>query len=187
MVSIRKMLVCLLTVAMLWVSPKASALHLEIWNGSAWVNSGNVSYSGPVSLTFLGIVLPCNSNWSLTISGGAGNVSSMTESGSAACSGTIAQNLPWATTNSNYSGPNPPFVDSPTLTLPLYAIQITGVRIYVPAPFNWACPGIASSGTINGYMDSGGGIVFKTTIGACTFQTQRNSRLIPDKPVRVVI
>lgn len=186
MASIRKTLGWLLAATMFWISLPASAQHLQIWNGSAWVNTGTVTYTGSVQLTYLGITLPCSSTWVLTISGGVGSVASMTKSGSSACTGSSASNLLWPVSDNSYTGLNPPFSGAPTLTAPLYSIRITGVRIYVPAPLSVFCPSSTTSGTINGVMDSTGRIVFKATLGPCSFQTQRDSWLTPDRPVRVV-
>lgn len=186
MASIRKMLFALLAASTLWISMPASAQYLELWDGTGWVKSGSVSYTGYVKLTYIGIMVPCYSGWTLSLTAGVGNFQGMTQSGSTTCLGVIASNLPWTTYTGTYNGPNPPFTGSPTLTAPLHSITITGVRIYIPAPVNVNCPSSTTSGTIKGWMDSGGGIVFKSTLGPCTFETLPNQRLIPSVPVRVV-
>ncbi|QWF19044.1 hypothetical protein [Lysobacter capsici] len=191
MVGISRMLISLLALATLFVSTSASAQRLQVWNGSAWVNNGVVNYTGPVIVKHLGNSVPCTANWTLTISGGfgksggVGSITNMAESGSATCTGSAPQNLPWPTTESAYSGPNPPISNAPTLTLPIHAIRISGVRVYVPAPLNVHCPSSTGSGTIDGFMEDGGAIVFYAILGPCIFQTRPGFRLIPNMPVRV--
>lgn len=190
MVSINKLVLSLLAAVMLLVSTPSSAASLQLFNGSAWVDSGTVVYTGPVSLTYLGITVPCTMSMAVSIHSSktfsASTVTSLSESGSTTCSGIFAGNLPWAIALGYYSGPNPPFTGAPTLTPPLYSFTITGVRLFIPAPLNVNCPSATGSGTVNAVIDGSGRMVFKSALGPCVFQTQNNGFLTPSVPVRVV-
>jgi len=188
MASLGRILFAVLIASFFLLPLSASAQHLELYDNSSgtWVKTGVVSYSGPVKLTYLGITIPCVSGWNMSLTAGVGNFYGLTQSGSITCAGAVSSNFPWRTAPGTYSGPNPPFTGAPTLLAPLYSIVITGVRIYVPAPLNIYCPSATGSGTITGYMDSGGAIVFKSTLGLCTFETQPTFKLNPSVPVKVV-
>ncbi|QWP79093.1 hypothetical protein J5226_12200 [Lysobacter sp. K5869] len=187
MTSIGRILFAFLIASSLSMSPAASAQkRLQLYNAGAWVDTGTVSYSGQVTLSSGGIVMPCISDWTLTLTNGAGSFSGMTQSGSISCAGTVAQHLPWPTSQSEYNGVNPPFAGAPTLPAPLHLIRIGGVRLSAPAPLNTDCPSSFSTATINAYMDSSGAIVFKSALGPCGFQTAPNQKLVPNVPVRAV-
>jgi len=187
MTGIERIFSAFLIASSLSMSPAVSAQQrLQVYNAGTWVDTGAVSYSGQVTLTYAGVVMPCASDWTLTLTAGAGSFSGMTQSGSISCASSVAQHLPWPTSQSPYSGANPPFAGAPTLPAPLHLIRITGVRISAPAPLNTDCPSSFTTGTINGYMDSSGAIVFKSALGPCGFQTAPDQKLTPSAPVRVV-
>lgn len=181
-------ILALVSVAAIGAATSASAASFELWNGSAWVNSGSVSFTGPTTAGYLGNNVPCSANFSVSVSGGVASVTAASFSGSAACSGIVASNLPWAMTPGAYSGANPPFAGAPTLTPTLWSVTISGARIFIPAPLNVNCPSATGSGTVNGVLDSSGPnkFVFKGALGPCTVQTQNNGALSASVPVRVL-
>ncbi|MGH8082196.1 MAG: hypothetical protein ACREP7_16600, partial [Lysobacter sp.] len=178
----------LASAAAIFGASSASAASFELWNGSAWVNSGSVSFTGPTSATYIGNSVPCDATFNVTVSGGAASVTSASFAGSAACSGIVAYNLAWPMTPGAYSGANPPFTGAPTLTPTLWSVGISGVRIYIPSPLNVYCPSSTGTGTVNGVLDSAGPnrFVFKATLGPCGVQTRAGGALTASVPVRVV-
>lgn len=175
----------LTALAMLLNPATGSAQNYEAWNGSAWVRDAIVSYSGPVKVSYLGLEVNCRASWQLRITQGYGSFTAVRQDGNVTCNGTTPSNLPWAASDGRvYTGANPPFAGAPVMVAPMYEVEISGVRIFVPSPINVTCPSSTGSGTIKALMDSGGGIVFKSTLGACTFQTQPGGRLVPDVPIR---
>lgn len=163
---------------------------MQLYNGITWVDTGTATYTGPVTMTYVGKTVACNVTMTLSLSGGlvfsASTITSMSGSGSNPCSGVVASNMPWSITPGTYTGPNPPFPGAPTLTPPLSSFAMSGVRIFIPAPLNVNCPSTTGSGTINGVLDSDGRIVFKSAIGPCAIQTMNGSFLTPSLPVRVI-
>lgn len=187
MTRIGRILFASLIASSVLIAPAVSAQkRLQLYNAGAWVDTGTVNYSGPVVLSYGGTVVPCISDWTLSVTAGVGSFSGMTQSGSISCAGTAAQYLPWPTSQSEHSGINPPFVGSPTLPPPLHLIEIAGVRFSAPAPLNTDCPSSFTGKTINAYMDSSGAIVFKSALGPCGFQTAPNQKLVPSVPVRAI-
>lgn len=188
MSKLKQSFLALVTAAAVCGAGSASAASFELWNGSAWVNTGSVTFTGPTTASYLGIAVPCNATFNVNVSGGTATVGSASFSGSAACSGITASNLPWAMTPGAYGGANPPFAGAPTLTPTLWSVSISGVRIYIPAPLNVNCPSATGSGTINGVLDSASPnrFVFKGTLGPCSVQTQNNGALSASVPVRVI-
>ncbi|ALN83961.1 hypothetical protein IEQ11_02875 [Lysobacter capsici] len=192
MSKLKNSLLALATAAAVFGASSASAASFELWNGSGWTNTGSLTFFGPTTASYLGIAVPCNASFTVTVSGGAASVTAASFSGSSACTGITAYNLPWAMTPSAYSGANPPFSGSPTLTPTLWSVAISGVRIYIPAPLNVYCPSSTGSGSINGVLDStstatqNNQFVFKGALGACSVQTQNNGWLGATTLVRVV-
>ncbi|MEH6417473.1 hypothetical protein [Pseudomonas sp. CGJS7] len=168
----------------------ASAASYEIWNGSAWVNSGTSHFTGPTTAVYSGIQAPCNADFTVVLSGGAASVTAASFSGSSTCAGITASNLPWPlSAPSAYSGPNPVFSGSPTLTPALWSVTISGVRINIPAPLNANCPSASGSGSVPGVLDANSYFVFKATLGPCSVQTRTNqapNALVASPAVRVV-
>lgn len=192
MSKIKYSLLALVSAAAICGATSASAASFELWNGSGWTNTGTVNFVGPTTATYLGIAVPCTANFGVTVTGGNAQVTSATFSGSSACSGITAYALPWSMTPGSYSGPNPPFSGSPTLTPTLWSVAISGVRIFIPSPLNVYCPSSTGTGTVNGVLDftSLPGVnnkfVFRGTLGACSVQTQNNGSLEASIPVRVI-
>lgn len=192
MSKLKNSLLALATAAAVFGASSASAASFELWTGTGWSNNGTLNFTGPTTASYVGIGVPCTANFAVSLTSGVATVTSATFSGSAACSGITAYNLPWGMTPGAYTGPNPPFTGAPTLTPDLWSVAISGVRIFIPSPLNVYCPSQTGSGTVNGVLDftSLPGVnnkfVFKGALGACSVQTQNNSSLEASKPVRVV-
>lgn len=189
MFKLKHSILALVSAAALCGAGTASASSFELWNGSAWVNSGTVTFTGSTTASYLGIGVPCSANFTVNLAGGVATVTAASFSGSAACSGIVASNLPWSMVGSAYSGANPPFAGAPTLTPTLWTVAITGVRIYIPAPLNVNCPSPSGSGTVSGVLDQTvpNKFVFKSALGPCSVQTQNNLWLSPNFQVRVLL
>ncbi|MEH6418155.1 hypothetical protein [Pseudomonas sp. CGJS7] len=164
----------------------ACAASFEVWNGSSWVNSGSTHFTGPISISYIGMLLPCNADLGVTISAGTAAVTSWTLSGSTACAGATAHNLPWPISVTSYSGPNPPFTGAPLLAGPLYEVSLSGMRFYLPPPMNVYCPSSAGAAVLKGVIDADGKLVFKQNVGPCSIQTRATFSLQSSPKVRVV-
>lgn len=164
----------------------AAAASFQLWNGSAWVNSGNFHFQGPIAFHYLGVQLPCDADFNVQVDNGSASVTAATFSGSNACAAVVAQGLPWPITPGLYTGPNPPFTGAPTLTGPLYSVAFSGIRVYLPPPMNVVCPSTTGSGTINGVLDSTGRLVFRSNVGPCTIQTRPGGALQASVTIRVI-
>jgi hypothetical protein len=192
MSKLKNSLLALATAAAVFGASSASAASFELWNGSGWANNGTLTFFGPTTASYVGVGVPCNASFTVTVTGGNAAVTAASFSGSSACTGITAYNLPWAMTPSAYTGANPPFTGSPTLTPTLWGVAISGVRIYIPSPLNVYCPSQTGSGSINGVLDStstatkNNQFVFKGALGACSVQTQNNGALSASTLVRVV-
>lgn len=191
----------------------ASAASLRIWNGSAWVANGDVTLTGPTTASYLGLPAPCTASFILRITSGVAKVRSAKFSGSTTCTG-IRTNIV-ATSPSTwwkvsapvaYTGANPPFSGSPTLSGRIYSLTISGIRVTIPAPLNANCPSTTTTGSITGRLDKGNQttppssakpynrFVFKGTLGPCAVQTRPKTdstagpyyALTPARPIRVV-
>lgn len=172
--------------AALSVSASASAASFQLWNGTAWVDNGTVHYQGPVVVNYLWVVA-CNADFTVTVTGGNASVTAASFSGISACTAIQAQNRPWPlVAGTPYTGSNPPFSGAPILTPPLLQVQFNGVRLFAPAPLNIYCPNMTGSINVVGVMESSGRIVFRQPMAACLFQTQSNSYLTPNVPIRVI-
>ncbi|MBN7137946.1 hypothetical protein A7A76_02425 [Lysobacter enzymogenes] len=193
MSKLKHSILALVSAAAICGATSASAASFELWNGSAWVNSGTVTFSGPTTASYLGNSLPCTATFTVNLSGGAATVTGASFTGSSACNGIVASNFAWGMTPGaagGYTGANPPFTGAPTLTGALSSVSISGIRIFLPAPLNVTCPSTTGSGTINGVLESSGSgsnrFVFKGALGPCSVQTQNGGALSPSTPVRVI-
>ncbi|MFK3647751.1 hypothetical protein ACI2IY_04860 [Lysobacter enzymogenes] len=193
MSKLKHSILALVSAAAICGATSASAASFELWNGSAWVNSGSVTFTGPTTASYIGNSLPCTANFSVSVSGGVAVVTGASFTGSSACNGIVASNFNWGMTPGaagGYTGANPPFTGAPTLTGPLSSVSISGIRIFLPAPLNVTCPSTTGSGTINGVLESSGSgsnrFVFKGALGPCSVQTQNGGGLSPSTPVRVI-
>lgn len=190
MSKLKHSILALVSAAAICGATSASAASFELWNGSAWVNSGSVTFTGPTTASYIGNSLPCTATFNVSLSGGVATVTSASFAGSSACSGIVASNFPWGMTPGAYGGANPPFAGAPTLSGALSSVAISGIRIFLPAPLNVTCPSATGSGTVNGVLESSGSgsnrFVFKGTLGPCSVQTQNGQALSPSVPVRVI-
>lgn len=73
------------------------AFAWDIWNGTAWVNNGTVTLTGPTTATVAGNVVPCsNAVFTLTLTNGVPKVTAASFSGGAACTNNpTAANFNW--------------------------------------------------------------------------------------------
>ncbi|SDY81368.1 hypothetical protein SAMN04487939_106220 [Lysobacter sp. yr284] len=162
-----------------------------LWNGTSWVNNGQVTFTGRTTASYLQLQLPCDqATFVVDVVNGNAKVSAATFAGSSACTKIVAQNLPWAMVpDTVYTGSNPPFPGAPTLNGPLYGVTISGIRIYLPLPLNVTCPNATGSGSISGALDSSfpaNRFAFQGALGPCGVQTQAGYYLSSSVPVTVI-
>lgn len=183
----------------------ASAASFQVWDSSTanWSNSGTTHFVGPTQVSFLGNILPCTADFTVSLANGNASVIAASFNGSTTCAGVVAY-LPWPVTAAPgpYTGPNPPFAGAPTLDPVLWSVSIGNVKIYLPAPFNVYCPGVAPpGGTITGVLDvadqagsppaapTPNRFVFKQSLGPCAVQTRTSTwpfSLVANPAVRIV-
>ncbi|BAV99817.1 hypothetical protein ABIE09_004535 [Lysobacter enzymogenes] len=192
MLKLKHSLLALVSVAALCGATSASADQFEIYDGTNWIKNGVVSFLGPTSATYLGNTVPCDANFTVTLTNGVGAVTGAAFTGSSTCNGitvSASPSNPWPMTPSHYTGPNPPFTGAPTLTTTIWGVAISNVRIYLPPPLNVYCPSSTGTASINGALDStwpSNMFVFKGALGACAVQTRAGGALRSTVPVRVV-
>lgn len=185
-------LLTLVSAAALFGAASASAASYVVWDGGSisWQPNGTTNFTGPTTATYLGNGLPCDANFTVQLTAGTAQVTAASFSGSAACAGIVAYNLPWPmSAPTPYTGANPPFTGAPTLTPPLYNVSISGVRIYLPPPLNVYCPSSTGVSTVTGVLDGANRYVFKATMGACSVQTRTNTApysVVANPEVRVI-
>ncbi|MGO1070958.1 hypothetical protein [Lysobacter sp. CA199] len=183
-------LLTLATAVAVFGATSASAASYQIWNGSAWVDSGTSHFTGPTTAVYSGIQAPCNADFTVTLSGGVASVTAASFSGSSTCTGIVANVLPWPLSPPTpYSGPNPVFTGSPTLVPALWSVTISGVRITLPPPISASCPSTTTTGSVPGVLDANSYFVFNANLGPCAVRTRTNqapNALVANPAVRVV-
>lgn len=190
MSKLKTSLLTLVSAVAVFGAASASAASYQIWNGSAWVNSGTTNFVGPTTAAYVGNQVPCTANFTVTLTNGAAAVTAASFSGSSSCNGITTGGLPWAlSAPTAYGGANPPFAGAPTLVGALNSVTISGVRIFIPTPLNVYCPSSTGTGSVAGVLDANSYFVFKANLGPCAVQTRTNSApnaLVASPAVRVV-
>lgn len=175
----------------------ASAASFRVWDAatSTWLSNGTVHFTGPTTLSYLGTALPCAADFTMTVTGGTGQITHATFTGSSGCTGIVTYLLPWSVTPSAaaYTGTNPVFSGAPTLTPELRNVTIGGIRF---SAFGANCPSSTGSGSITGVLDvvdqtvvTANRFVFKGMLGPCAVQTRTNTApnsLLASIPVKIV-
>lgn len=192
----------LVPVALALAAAPAAASSVQVWDAttSNWSNNGVAHLTGPTTLSYLGLSLPCNADLTVTVSAGVALVTAASFSGSSICNGTTSWLLPWPVTPAAtpYTGANPPFPGAPTLTPTLWSVAIAGVRLSVAGPPAFSCPSTTGSSTINGVLDvadqagappaapTANRFVFRNMLGPCSLQTRSTGALTADPALRIV-
>ncbi|WP_242112568.1 hypothetical protein [Luteimonas aquatica] len=111
------------------------AFAWQYFNGTAWVNNGSVTISGPTVGTVAGIIIPCsNTTFTLALNGGTASIVAANFSGGSACTNNVtASNLSWSMSSGTPTGSGSADV------------VITGITLTFRTP-----PATCSNGTLRG-------------------------------------
>jgi len=131
----------------------------ETWNGTSWQTSGSsFTLSGPTTFIVIGNVVPCSFTFNVQLANvGTLLITTMTGSGSSACSSISARSLPWV-----FSAPT--------------ALG-SGVSFSFPVSFVYSgfnCAGTISATMTNANPNSGhtsNAVTFNASLGSCTLKT----------------
>ncbi len=161
----------------LLMASSASASGYEIWNGLAWVKTGDVVFTGPTRIVVSGIPIPCNTTFIVGITNGAASVYAANFSGNSTCI-SFNPNLPWTIT-------------APVAQLPGdYGVKMNIlINLTIPAPWT-VCVGSVPSVLTNANPNGGASfnkLTFRTLIVRCQVETDGSVypyAMVSSRPVR---
>lgn len=190
----RTCLLSIVSATAIFGAASASAANFEIWNGTAWVNSGTTHFVGTTTASYLGNALPCSvADFTVSVTGGVASVTGVSFGGSTACSNIVPRGLPWKVTiNSTTAG-------GAILTIGDTASTTStagGANVFIPAPLNANCPSATGRAPVTnvtltnstGSPPGVASIQFSGTLGLCAVASTAPTHLRTTgwPPARVV-
>lgn len=129
-----------------------AANHFEVWNGSAWVQTGTTHLVGPTNAGYLGNFVPCNADFTLQVASGVATVTAASFTGSSACTNIITRGLPWTVAIVSGSGSSWSLKIGDTQA----GATLGGVNVRIPFPgMAVDCPNATGRAPVNGTFTNG--------------------------------
>ncbi|WP_242112569.1 hypothetical protein [Luteimonas aquatica] len=176
MTKFRSIVLVILVAAGGFLARPAAAASWQIYDGTAWVSDGVVVFTGPTTVTVVGILVPCTITTAWTLTGGVFAVTALSGSGSVpACTSATPIGLPW--------GVSAPSAISGSSSVQLaFPISIN----FLPPP----CSGTANAVMTNANPNTGPAVNALTFTVTMPPSTCSNFRTRPNwtssKPIRAI-